>query len=100
MKTVWLCFELHQNHHFPALRYVICISPSAFAFILHPQGVVVLGETSSVLPCATPSQRQRLVLFLQLVSTSFHSAPPSHAAVMVKGRALPLGFHVGDSFDI
>lgn len=66
MKPVWLCFELHQNHHFPASRYVVSIRPSVFAFILHPQGPMLLGEVSSVVQCAAPHQ-QRLVPFPQLV---------------------------------
>lgn len=101
VKPVWLCFELHQNHHFPALRYVVCIRPSVFAFILHPQGLMLLGEISSVVQRATPSHRQRLVTFPQLVSpsASITLLCPTQQWV-VKGRILPLGFRVGDSFDI
>lgn len=101
MKTVWLCFELHQNHHFPASRYVVSIQPSVFAFILHPQGPMLLGEVSSVVQCAAPPHQQRLVPFPRLVSR------PASATLLcptqqwvVKGRILPLGFLVGDSFDI
>lgn len=101
MKPVCLCFELHQNHHFPALRYVVCIRPSAFAFILHLQGLMLLGEISPVVQCAIPSRQQRLVTFPQLVSpsASIMLLCPTQQW-MVKGRILPLGFQVGDSFDI
>lgn len=66
MKPVWLCFELHQNHRFPASLYVVSIRPSVFAFILHPQGPMLLGEVSSVVQCAAPPHQQRLVPFPSL----------------------------------
>lgn len=99
VKPAWLCFELHQNHHLPALRYVACIRPSVFAaFILNTSCCWVRFLLWSSVCSFTVAKTGHIPA--TGLSLSFHKAPLSHYQWVVKGRILTLGFQVGDSFGI
>lgn len=98
MKLVWLCFRLQQNHHSPALRYVVCMRPG------------VCPHSSSSRPrdfgwdlFCNPVW---LLQSCQALSHPHSWSPPASITLLcpkqqwvVEGRVVPLGFQVGDSFD-
>lgn len=93
---------LHQLHcpSLDTLQYFSVLHQSK-CVCLHSQGFMFLGKIPSVVWCASPSPWQRLVTFLQLVcpSASTMLLCPMQQWV-AKGRILPHGFQVGDSFDV